>query len=297
MCTLKKISALIILISIHFSSIFSQSLIKAINGDLYAEEQGVEENLISNNILGLHGTMINYELDDNKKYYFSQEDDYVFIDLNSNKYLEDILLKASDFPKGFSINEITVNTSSKNDNSNSFIGLWNSITVLWNSITEDSFEHRNEINDLYTTDFQGVERDIFGESKSAKVLPNHYVAVDLNIELFLFEECLESNKIMFVPILDNSRIFIDSKCDSLFIREKNNDDFILCVQEDLSNNQSTYLSKLFSNIENDIDKHISQYLVVRILLENKYIYNSRYYINLYSNNSIISDYIDYMSYQ
>ena len=114
MCTMKKISTLIILISMHFTSIFPQSLIKAINGDLYEEEQGLEENLISNNILGLHNTMINYELDDNKKYYFRHEDDFVIIDLNSNKYLEDLLLKASDFPKGFSIEEMTNNFSSKN---------------------------------------------------------------------------------------------------------------------------------------------------------------------------------------
>ena len=288
MGTLKKISALIILISIHFSTIFSQSLIKAINGDLYEGEQRVEENLISNNILGLHDSMINYELDDNKRYYFSQEDDYVIIDLNSNKALEDILLNASDFPKGFSIHEIIINSVSQNENSYSIIG-------LWNSITEDLFEHKNEINDLYTTDFQGVERDIFGESKSAKVLPNHYIAVDLNIELFLFEECYE--KIVYTQILDNSRIFIDSNCDSLFIREASKDDFILCVQEPLTNDQATHLETLFSNISDDIDKQISQYLVVRILLNNKYIYNSRYYINLYDDNSMIKDYIEYMEFQ
>ena len=288
MGTLKKISALIILISIHCSTIFSQSLIKAINGDLYEGEQRVEENLISNNILGLHDSMINYELDDNKRYYFSQEDDYVIIDLNSNKAQKDILLNASDFPKGFSIHEIIINSVSQNENSYSIIG-------LWNSITEDLFEHKNEINDLYTTDFQGVERDIFGESKSAKVLPNHYIAVDLNIELFLFEECYE--KIVYTQILDNSRIFIDSNCDSLFIREASKDDFILCVQEPLTNDQATHLETLFSNISDDIDKQISQYLVVRILLNNKYIYNSRYYINLYDDNSMIKDYIEYMEFQ
>jgi hypothetical protein len=57
------------------------------------------------------------------------------------------------------------------------------------------------------------------------------------------------------------------------------------------------LETLFSNISDDIDKQISQYLVVRILLNNKYIYNSRYYINLYDDNSMIKDYIEYMEFQ
>ena len=83
-----------------------------------------------------------------------------------------------------------------------------------------------------------------------KVLPNHYIAVDLNIELFLFEECYE--KIIYTQILDNSRIFIDSNCDSLFIREASNSDFILCVHEPLTNDQSTQLETLFSNIADDI---------------------------------------------
>ena len=293
MSNLKKISTLIILITVNSVSICCQSLIKAINGDLYEETKGLEENLISNNILGFHGTLINYKLDDNKKYYFSQEEDYVIIDLNSNKYVENILLKASDFPQGFSINEITINALSKNKNSNSSIGLWDQIIVLWNSITEDSFEYGNEINNATMSGFMGIERDVFGE-RSTKVLPNHYIAFDLNIELFLFEEC--SDNIVSEQILDNSRILIDSKCDSLFIRKASDDSYILCVQEPLTNNHSTQLEILFSNIENDVDSEISQYLVVMILLKNKYIYNSRYYINLYSNNLMIKDYIDYMEY-
>ena len=101
------------------------------------------------------------------------------------------------------------------------------------------------------------------------MLPNHYIAFDLNEELCLYEEC--SDNIVRTQILDISRIFIDSKCDSLFIRKSSNSDFILCVQEPLPNDQATQLETLFSNIEDDIDKQISQYLVVMILLKNKYI--------------------------
>ena len=100
------------------------------------------------------------------------------------------------------------------------------------------------------------------------MLPNHFIAVDLNIELILFEECSEN--IVSAQISDNSRIFIDSKCDSLFIREASKENFILCVQDSLTNDQATHLETLLSNIENDFDKQISQYLVVRILLNNKY---------------------------
>ena len=103
MGTMKKTSAFIILISIYCSPMFSQSLIKAINGDLYEKKNGIEENLISNNTLELHGSSINYELENNNKYYFSTPNDYVILDLNTDKYLSDILLKASDFPNGFSI--------------------------------------------------------------------------------------------------------------------------------------------------------------------------------------------------
>ena len=288
MCEIKNIAAFIILISIHCSTMFSQSLIKAINGDLYEGENEIEMNLISNNILEFHGSLINYELDNNNKYYFSTLNDYVIIDLNSEKSIEDIILRASDFPKGFSIDEMIFDTSSQNTNSNSIIG-------LWNTLTEDLFKNKLDDNHLYTTDFQGVERDISGENKSPKVLPNHYIAIDLNTELFLFEECSES--IISKQVIDNSKIFIDSKCDFLFLRQANKDNHILCVQEPLTNNQANDMDTLFSNIENDVDKQISQYLVVRILLENQYIYNSRYYINLYSNNSMIKDYIEYMEFQ
>ena len=285
---LKKISALILIISIHFSTIYSQSLIKAIHGDLYERENGIEENLISKNTLELHGSLINYELDNNNKYYFSTQNGHVIIDLNSEKSKEDIILRASDFPKGFSIDQMIFDTSSENTNSNYFIG-------LWNTLTEDVFKNKVDINHLYTTDFQGVERNLSSESKSPKVLPSHYIAIDLKTELFLFEDCSEN--IIHRQISDNSRIFIESPCDSLFIREASIDEYILCVQEPLTNDHATHLETLFSNISDDIDKQISQYLVVRIMLENKYIYNSRYYINLYDDNTMIQDYMNYMEYQ
>ena len=284
---MKKISAFIILISIHCSTMFSQSLIKLINGDLYAVENKIEENLISNNILELQGSLINYELDNNKKYYFRSPNDYLILDLNTDKSTSDIHLKATDFPKGFSIDEIIFDTSSQNTNSNFII-------ELWNQLTEDVFKNKVEINHLYTTDFQGVDRGLFSEIKSTNVLPNNYIAIDLNTKLFLFEECSENSISTQIP--DNSRLLIESTCDSLFIREASKDEFILCVQVPLENGQATHLEKLLSNISNDIDKQISQYLVVRIMLENNYIYNSRYYINLYHDNSMIQEYIKYLEY-
>ena len=59
----------------------------------------------------------------------------------------------------------------------------------------------------------------------------------------------------------------------------------------LSNEDKILLESLFSNIDAELDIEISQFCIIRLLIANELFINANYYIDEFSDNKLIEDYL------
>ena len=265
------------------TSIHSQSLIKAIEGDLYVEKME-HENLVSQ--MHLKNSLINYQLDNNVKYLFSTRDDTLIVRAHDQLFI----LTADDYPNGFVLADIVSTPKEEKSASTTLIDIANNILA-------SSFDNKNQYDKLYITSGMGITRDLFSTTSSNSdtslnsfVLADQFISLnDTNNVYTLTEKCVLSNS--NERIKNNSNIFISSLCDTLLFVNTEGEKF-LAIQRPLSEDLQNQYDKLLNNIENNNEKLISEFILVNMLITENYILNAQYLLNQFNSNDLIFSFLD-----
>lgn len=273
-----KIKAIIFfsLINILSSlSLFSQSKLKFVKGEIFNLVEGERHKVIGLNLI----------INDTNTLFFSDINDYIVVESESKH----IIIKAEDYyPNGF-----TLLTLKNNTIQNSSIGL---LSKIFTALFKDEFSERKKIDNLYITHFQGVTRNIFDSSmKNNNIHLNYYSKIKWNGSKI---EITFKNKLVFVnkSSKNSSYIFDANNIDLLHVCNPcsvliDNNYVSLIYTKTLEKDLEKTLQFLDSNITLDIYPELSELLKVRIFIQNELYFNANYYIDLYEDNLMISEYL------
>lgn len=271
----KIILIFITLYTFNISQLYSQSKLKLISGEVYNFKKGEKKILLGLNLI----------INDTSTIFFNDYTDYMVIE-SKGKHL---LIKGENyFPNGFKLSDLNEERFK-----NSSSGLFSKIFA---ALFKDEFNEKQKIDDLYITQFQGVTRSIFDSSKKDYHIHPTYCSKlkwsGNKIEIFsddvlVFSEInSKSNRFSF----DENNFHILNKCNPCRVLVDDNNSGLIknkILNEDLE----ILLKDLNENILSNENLELSQLLLVRIFIQNEMFLNANYYIDLYKNNLLISEYL------
>jgi hypothetical protein len=252
--------------------LIAQSIIKHISGDVYQVVNNVKKP-----IKGLN-TIVN----DSSILSFDNTSDYMIVEINGQKSM----IKAADYKNGIQLINFNNNIEAENPS-----GFWSKI---FDAVYNDSFDEKKEIDGLNKTRFQGTTRSIFESlTEKWKVLSNYQSKIEWTDGINLKINSGTTN-LLTVTRKDIDYIYIDEHLLNGCIPCKvsvDNKERGLIESVILHNNDKILLEFLFSNIDSEIDIEFSQFCVIRILIANDLFINANYYIDEFSDNKLIEDYL------
>lgn len=275
---MKKINILIFLM-LQLLLCNGQSSIRVINGTICSD------NLCKNQI-----TKLNTIIDDNMEYFFKNENFNQFIIVQTNN--QTLKLDYTNYKNGFIINNIIKSTNKSEDSR-----FWSKV---YNLILVDEFEDKVDIDGLYTTDFQGMTRNI-GFEKT----PEYYVfysdsillnkSIDASNILNVSNNC--NNNIDKVQSINNQFKFkVSNVCNKYILKNDAKGKVNLIIKE-LNKSDLIIFNRLKEKIKFENDE-LSELMIIKLMLKNKYYLNARFYIDKYKNsNSLVKKYVNELTLQ
>jgi hypothetical protein len=256
-------------------SLFSQSKLKLISGEVYSFNNGEKNILFGLNLI----------INDTATLFFNDYSDYMVVE-SSSKHL---LIKAENyFPNGFKLSNVNEKKSESSPE-----GLFSKI---FDALFKDEFNEKQKIDDLYITQFQGVTRSIFDSSKKDyNIHPTYYSKLKWSgdkIEIFsedglVFSEInSKSNDYNF----DEKNIYSLLKCNPCSVLVDNNKSGLI-YNKILNDDLEILLKDLNKNILSSTELELSQLLLVRIFIQNEMFLNANYYIDKFKDNLLLSEYL------
>tara|TARA_B100000767_G_scaffold231504_1_gene222963 strand:+ start:1138 stop:1932 length:795 start_codon:yes stop_codon:yes gene_type:complete len=249
----------------------AQSIIKHVSGNVYQVIDNVKKPIRGlNTIINDSSTLI---LDPSS---------FMIVDINGQK----IMIKGADYKNGIQL--INFNNNLEADRAS---GFWANI---FDAVYNDSFDEKKKIDSLSKTRFQGTTRSVFESlTEKWKILPNYKSKIEwpsgINLKInFGNKSLLRVTK----EELDYFNIdkHVLSNCKPCHVKV-DNEERGLIEAVILGNEDKLLLKSLFSNIDAEIDIEISQFCIIRILIANDLFINAVYYIDEFSDNKLIEDYL------
>ena len=256
-------------------ALFSQSKLKFVKGEVFTLTHGKKYILSSLNLI----------INDTNTLFFSNVSDYMVVESEGDH----VLIKGEDYyPNGFNLLNFE-NISSENISTGLF-------SKIFAALFKDEFNEKKKIDNLYITQFQGVTRSIFDNSiNEYNIHLNYYSKIKWNgskIEIISEDELVFKNE----KSKSNSYLFDEKNINSLSVCNPcsviiDNNNTGLIYAKTLDDNLERSLKDLDNNIASNIYPELSELLKVRLFIQNELYFNANYYIDLYDDNSMISEYL------
>jgi len=247
----------------------AQSIIKHVSGNVYIDN-------VPKPIGGLN-TIVNdsstLKLDPSA---------YMIVEING----QTSMIKGEDHKNGIQLINFNNNIDTEKPS-----GFWANI---FDAVYNDSFDEKKKIDSLNKTRFQGTTRSIFESlTEKCKVLPNYQSKIEWPPGIDLKINFGSEN--LFTVTKEESDYFnIDkhvlSNCNPCHVKVDNEERGLIEAVL-LSNEDKILLESLFSNIDTEVDIEISQFCIIRLLIANDLFINANYYIDEFSDNKLIEDYL------
>ena len=249
----------------------AQSIIKHVSGNVYQVIDNVPKAIRGINTIVNDSSTLKLDISS-----------YMIVEINGKTSM----IKSADYPKGIQLINFNNNIDPEKPS-----GFW---AKIFAAVYDDSFDDKKEIDGLKMAKFQGVTRSISESLKEKwKVLPNYKskvewpTGIDLNIN--------SGSKNLFTVTKEESDYFnIDkhvlSNCNPCHVKVDNEERGLIEAVL-LSNEDKILLESLFSNIDTEVDIEISQFCIIRLLIANDLFINANYYIDEFSDNKLIEDYL------
>ena len=249
----------------------AQSIIKHVSGNVYQVIDNVKKPIRGLNTLVNDSSTLKLDISS-----------YMIVEING----QTSMIKSVDYPKGIQLINFNNNIDTENPS-----GFW---AKIFDAVYNDSFDEKKEIDGLNIARFQGVTRSIFENlAEKCKVLPNYQSKIEWPPGLDL--KINSGSKNLFTVTKEESDYFnIDkhvlSNCNPCHLKVDNEERGLIEAVL-LSNEDKILLESLFSNIDSEIDIEISQFCIIRLLIANELFINTNYYIDEFSDNKLIEDYL------
>jgi len=257
----------------------AQSIIKHVSGKVYQVIDNVEKPIRGLNTIVNDSTTLSLGVNS-----------YMIVEING----QTSMIKGGDHKNGIQLINFNNNIDPEKPS-----GFW---AKIFAAVYDDSFDDKKEIDGLKMARFQGVTRTIFESlTEKWKVLPNYKSKIEwppgINLQIntksnFLF---LSGSKNLFTVTKEELDYFnIDkhvlSNCNPCHVKVDNEErgliEAVLLINKD-----KILLESLFSNIDAEVDVEISQFCIIRLLIANDLFINANYYIDEFSDNKLIEDYL------
>lgn len=249
----------------------AQSIIKHVSGNVYQVIDNVKKPIRGLNTVVNDSSTLKLDISS-----------YMIVEING----QTSMIKSVDYPKGIQL--INFNNNLEADKAS---GFW---AKIFDAVYDNSFDDKKEIDGLNIARFQGVTRSIFENlAEKCKVLPNYQSKIEWPPGLDL--KINSGSKNLFTVTKEESDYFnIDkhvlSNCNPCHVKVDNEErgliEAVLLINED-----KILLESLFSNIDSEVNVEISQFCIVRLLIANDLFINANYYIDEFSDNKLIEDYL------
>ena len=249
----------------------AQSIIKHVSGNVYQVIDNVKKPIRGLNTIVNDSSTLTLDLAS-----------FMIVEINGQTNM----IKSVDYPNGIQL--INFNNTIEVDKPS---GFW---AKIFDAVYDDSFDDKKEIDGLNIAKFQGVTRSIFENlSEKWKVLPNYKSKIEWPPGIDL--KINSGSKNLFTVTKEESGYFnIDkhvlSNCNPCHVKVDNEERGLIEAVL-LSNEDKILLESLFSNIDTEVDIEISQFCIIRLLIANDLFINANYYIDEFSHNKLIEDYL------
>lgn len=249
----------------------AQSIIKHVSGNAYHIIDNVKKPIRGLNTIVNDSSTLKLDISS-----------YMIVEING----QTSMIKGVDYPKGIQLINFKNNIDTEKPS-----GFWANI---FDAVYNDSFDEKKKIDSLNKTRFQGTTRSIFESlTEKWKVLSNYQSKIEWSDGINLKINSGTTN-LLTVTRKDIDYIYIDEHLLNGCIPCKvsvDNEERGLIESVILHNNDKILLEFLFSNIDSEIDIEFSQFCVIRILIANDLFINANYYIDEFSDNKLIEDYL------
>ena len=249
----------------------AQSIIKHVSGNAYHIIDNVKKPIRGLNTIVNDSSTLKLDISS-----------YMIVEING----QTSMIKGVDYPKGIQLINFKNNIDTEKPS-----GFWANI---FDAVYNDSFDEKKKIDSLNKTRFQGTTRSIFESlTEKWKVLSDYQSKIEWSDGINLKINSGTTN-LFTVTRKDIDYIYIDEHllnvCNPCKV-SVDNEERGLIESVILHNNDKILLEFLFSNIDSEIDIEFSQFCVIRILIANDLFINANYYIDEFSDNKLIEDYL------
>jgi len=249
----------------------AQSIIKHVSGKVYQVIDNVKKPIRGLNTIVNDSSTLTLDLAS-----------FMIVEING----QTSMIKSVDYPNGIQL--INFNNTIEVDKTS---GFW---AKIFDAVYDDSFDDKKEIDGLKMARFQGATRSIFENlAEKWKVLPNYKSKIEWppGIDLKINSG---SKNLLRVTKEELDYFNIDKhvlgNCNPCHVKVDNEERGLIEAVL-LSNDDKIVLESLFSNIDSEIDIEISQFCIIRLLIANDLFINANYYIDEFSDNKLIEDYL------
>ena len=249
----------------------AQSIIKHVSGNVYQVIDNVKKPIRGLNTIVNDSSTLKLDISS-----------YMIVEING----QTSMIKSVDYPKGIQL--INFNNNLEADKAS---GFW---AKIFDAVYDNSFDDKKEIDGLNIARFQGVTRSISENlAEKCKVLPNYKSKIEwpdgMNFEISF------QTKSQITKIKEELNYFyIDkhvlSNCNPCMVKVDNQERGLIEAVL-INNDDQAFFESLFSNIDSEVNVEISQFCIVRLLIANEFFINANYYIDEFSENKLIEDYL------
>ena len=250
-----------------------QSIIKSVSGNIFQVIDDIEKPIEGFN------TIVN---------------DSITLKFGNNSYMiaeidgQIVRIKSEDYKDGIQLKNFT-NTIEADKPASLF-------AKILDLVYDRSFDNKKEIDGLKISSFQGVTRSISKKIDRRKVSPNYKSKLEWKHGINL--QINSGSKNILTVIKEELKYFnIDQYvligCKPCYVKIDNEErGLIESVQ--LNNEYEKLLAYLFSNIDIGVDVEFSQFCIIRLLITQDLFMNANYYLDEFSDNKLIHDYLKYL---
>ena len=258
-----------IILCLVLNNLKAQTVIKHASGNVYQIINNIKIPIVGLNTLINDTTTI-----------LLSPNSYMIVDRNGQIFM----IKQKDYLDGIKFKD--VNNSIELDEST---GFWNKVFAAF---FNNSFDNKKKIDGLFKSRFQGVQRSLFNSVEKWKVLPSYKSKIDwpkgkdFQIESAR-SKILDINRVNTSFLIDKNVL---SNCVPCSVRVDNEFRGLIEIISQEKHFEHM-LESLFLNINSNNDIEISQFCIVRLLIDNDLFINANYYIDKFSDNKLIKEYI------
>lgn len=248
----------------------AQSIIKHFSGDVYQVINNVKKPIRGFNTIVNDSSILKLDVSA-----------YMIVEIDGQRSM----IKAEDYPDGIQLMNFRSNIEVDKPS-----GFWTKIFI---AVYHDSFDKKEKIDGLNIVRFQGATRSSsLDELQKWKVSANYKSKIEWSSGVIKINS--GSKNLLTVTREASNYIYIDehllNDCTPCNVNIDNNKRGLI-ESVILNNEDKILLEFLFSNIDAEVDIELSQFCIIRILIDNDLFMNANYYLDKFEDNTLIKDYV------